>query len=119
MQQPMVLYSSLFDTHSSLLDEFEERVVDSSLHHYASELLDKGLHDEAELEDALHKAMTALCAAHLPCQRHIKKVFISYGDNIRNDWRVSDLALGLIIMNADVSNPLVARLQVELLRREA
>jgi hypothetical protein len=116
MKQSIVLYSSQFDTHSVLLDEFEERIADSDLHHYASELLEKGLQDEEELEQALQKAITALCAAHMPCRCHIKKVFISYGDNIRNDWLVSDLALRLIIMNADVSNPIVARLQVELLR---
>ena len=115
MTQHLVLYSSYIDTHSALLDEFEERVADSALHHYASELLEKGLHDEDELEEALQKAITALCAAHLPCRRHIKKVFISDTDSIRNDWLVSDLAFRLIMVNADVSNPNVAKLQVELL----
>jgi len=114
MTDSMVLYSSRFD-YSTFLDEFEERIADSALHHYASELLEKGLHDEEELKQALQKAITALCAAHMSCRQHVKKVFISYGDNIRNDWLVSDLALRLIIMNADVSNPVIARLQVELL----
>jgi len=37
---------------------------------------------------------------------------------LKSDWLVSDLGMRLIIMNADVSNPVTARLQVELLKDE-
>ncbi len=119
MAKKMVLYSSRFDNHSNLLDEIEERIADSTLHHYASELLEKCLRDEQELESAMQRTMIALCGAHMPCRQHVKKVFVSYGSSIRNDWLVSDLAFRLIIMNADVSNPVVARLQVEMVKKES
>jgi hypothetical protein len=116
MAKNIVVYSSRFDNHSHLFDEIEERFADKAMHHYASELLEKCLKDEQELETAMQRTMIALCGAHLSCREHVKKVFVSYGDSIRNDWLVSDLAFRLIIMNADVSNPIVARLQVEIVK---
>ena len=115
MATNLVLYSTQPDYYAELMDEVEERLAERALHHYASELLAKAIRDQDELEQALQKAMTALCAAHLPCRQHMKKVFISYGHDIKNDWLLSDLAMRLILMNADTSNPVVARLQVELL----
>ena len=115
MVNSLILYPSYFETHSSLIDEIEDRMIERELTHYASGLLEKGLHDEAELEFALQKAVTALSAAHLPATRHFKKVFICVGAELKRDWLVSDLGLRLIMMNADVSNPVVARLQIEVL----
>jgi hypothetical protein len=97
------------------MDEIEDRMIDRELTHYASCLLEKGLHDEAELQFALKKAVTALSTAHLPATHHFKKVFICVGSELKSDWLVSDLGLKLILMNADVSNPVVARLQIEVL----
>ena len=97
------------------VEELEERIAEKELVNYASELLDKGIKDEEELEIAMHKAITALSTAHLPASHHFKKIFISVGHDIKNDWLVSDLGLRLIMMNADVSNPVVAKLQIEIL----
>lgn len=115
MVKTLILYPSWFDTHSSVMDEIEDRLTERELHHYASCLLEKGLNDETELESALQKAVTALSAAHLPATKHFKKVYICVSGELKRDWLVSDLALRLIMMNADVSNPVVARLQIQVL----
>jgi hypothetical protein len=115
MLKSLIVYPSYFETHSSLLDEIEDRLSEKELTHYASWLLEKGLHDETELEEALTKAITALRAANLPATRHFKKIFICCSGELKRDWLVSDLGLRLIMMNADVSNPVVARLQIEIL----
>jgi hypothetical protein len=96
-------------------DEIEDRYVSKNLTHFASELLEMGIPDEEELEQALDRAQRALCTAHFPCAHHFRKVYIADPYGLRNDWLVSDLALRLIILNADVDNPLVARMQLELL----
>jgi hypothetical protein len=115
MLKSLIVYPSYFDTYSGLLDEMEDKLSDKELTHYASWLLEKGLHDETELEDAMRKAITALSAANLSATKHFKKVFICCSGELKRDWRVSDLGLRLIMMNADVSNPVVARLQIEIL----
>jgi hypothetical protein len=115
MVQSIILYPSYYDTHSSVMDELEEKLIQLELTHYASWLLENGLHDMDELECALQKAITALNAAHLPANHHFKKIFICCSGELQEDWLVSDLGLRLIIMNADVSNPVVARLQIEVL----
>jgi hypothetical protein len=97
-----------------MLDEIEDRFNSRQLTHYASQLLGKCLQDEADLDKALKKAITTLTAARLPSYKHFKKVYICSGE-IRKDWLVSELGLRLILLNADVSNPVVARMQVKIL----
>src|SRR5438477_11559026 len=88
------------------------------LHHYASSLLENSLHDEHELQQALQKAIMACRAAGLPVLQNFKTIFISSAGDTKIDWLVSDLGLQLILLNADVSNPLVARLQAQVPNRD-
>src|SRR2546421_2765166 len=106
---------SYFDYHTAIMDDIEDQIIASGLNHYASQLLKKGLHDQAELERSLQKAITAVITARLPATKHFRTVFICCGRELIKDWLVSDLGMRLILLNADVSNPLVARLQVEIL----
>jgi hypothetical protein len=110
--QPVSRYDGI-----DFLVDWEDSLVAAHLTHYASRLLDKGLHDPGELEQALHKAIIACRAAGLPVTDNFKTIFICSGgcDTVTTDWLVSDLGLQLILLNADVSNPLVARLQVQVL----
>lgn len=108
-------YNFATEYRSDVFREIEERMMDSCLTHYASWLLDRGLRDESELEDALHKAMSVLCAARLSCHHHFKKVYVSQQGQIKTDWLVSDLGMRMIIMHADAGNPVMAALQVQLL----
>lgn len=115
MVNNLVLYPAYFDYHSPVMDEFEDRLVERTLTHYASQLLESCLATEEELDAAVQKALTAINTVHIPASNHFRKIFISLGQEVKTDWLVSDLAFRLIILNADVANPIVARLQVEIL----
>jgi len=103
------------ETDTGFFEHLEDSFIAKNLTHYASELLGKGLYDEEELDTALHKAMNALTRASLPVVKHFRVVYVSEQGIIKRDWMVSDLGYRLIIFNADVSNPVVAKLQVEVL----
>ena len=104
---------SYFDAHADELFEMEDRIICGGLTHYASSLLQKCFHDKMELERALEKTFSALRAASEPISKHFRTVFVS-GDELTVDWMISDLGLRLLLINADVTNPIVAKLQVEL-----
>lgn len=114
MEINLIVYPSYFDRRS-LLEEIEEMENSRKLIHYASCLLEKGLPDEDELELALQKAITAITAARLPVHCHFRKIFVSSDHDLKTDWLVSELGLRLILMNANVLNPVVARWQVKVL----
>jgi hypothetical protein len=109
-----VVPHAYFESQFSVLMETEDRIIFGGLTHYASHLLEKCFHDRLELERSMQKAITALTAARLPASRHFRAVFVGERE-LQQDWLVSDLGLRLIILNADVSNPIVGRLQVEIL----
>ena len=115
MTETLYLHPAPLEMQPNLSDELEEKLVDRNLIHYASSLLEKGLQDADELNMALCKALTALDSAQVPAYMHFKKVFVSRGHDIVADWLVSTLALRLIMINANVTNPVVAHLQVEVL----
>ena len=105
---------SYFDFNGDELHEVEDRIICGSLTHYASSLLQKCFHDKVELEWSLQKTLAALRAANQPISKHFRTVFVC-GNELRLDWMISDLGLRLLLINADVTNPIVASLQVQLL----
>lgn len=117
MQMELMNYPSYYGTYADLLDHMEERAAQRKLIHYASNLLGRGFRNEEELLDAIFKAFTEIRVARLPLHHHFKKVFICCEGDIRYDWLVSDLGMRLIILNADASNPILARLKVEVAER--
>ena len=98
---------------SEELYEIEDRMACCALTHYASYLLEKCFHDQYELEQSLQKAAIALKAANEPVSHHFRIVFLS-GDELTQDWMISDLGLRLMLINADPSNPVVARLLLKM-----
>jgi hypothetical protein len=115
MQTDTLLYPVSRNDYSGFLVDLDEGIIAAHLVHYASRLLGNGLYNEMELEHALHKAVVACKAAGLPVMQNFKTIFVCSGSGISMDWLVSDLGLQLILLNADVSNPLVAKLQVQVL----
>ncbi|HMH33077.1 MAG TPA: hypothetical protein VK543_08595 [Puia sp.] len=115
IKDPISYYSYASHVEDSLLAmDKEEMFFAFNLRYYASRLLLNGLHDEAELETAIQKAITACLVAGLSLSLHFKNIFVCSSE-IKKDWLVSGLALQLILLNAEVSNPLVAALQVGIL----
>ena len=76
MVREIVLYPAYRDMQAHWIEDAAERLAEKELVYYASQLLSHGIQDELELEDALHKAITAMSTAHIPASHHFKKVFI-------------------------------------------
>src|SRR3954464_10438172 len=104
---------SYFDEHADELEEMEDRIICGGLTHYASRLLEKCFQDNTELDRSLQKAFRALRTANLPVSKHFRTVFVC-GNELTSDWMISDLGLRLLLINADVTNPIVAKLQLQL-----
>jgi hypothetical protein len=98
-----------------LFRQFETKLMEQGLVHYASWLLDRGLRDQDELEQALFKAVQAVCAARVSCREHFKRIYVCQHGQLKTDWLVSDLGMRMIIMHADPRNPAMASLQVQIL----
>ncbi|NII26598.1 hypothetical protein HB364_16030 [Pseudoflavitalea sp. X16] len=111
----VIIYPSYADTHSSVLDDIRDLFISRRLIHYAGSLQERCQLDEAALEKAVQKALVVCVTAGISPEEHFKSVFVYAGDALKKDWLVSDLGLQLITLNADITNPVVARLQVELL----
>ena len=98
---------------SEELYEVEDRIACGALTHYASLLLEKCFHDANELEQSLRKAALALRAANEPVSNHFRTVFLC-GDELTQDWMISDVGMRLLLINADASNPVVAHLLLKI-----
>ena len=107
------------DDYDSVMDAVADRIITSHLTHYTSSLIGEDLFEEEALELALHKAMETCSTAGMPLSNHFRMIFISSGGNLRRDWLVSDLGFHLVILNLEVSNPLAAKLKIQVLTRTA
>lgn len=115
MQTALVVYSPPSEQQNHLFEELEERWSTRVLVHYASSLLERGLCREIELAQALQKAIHALNLASMPAYRHFRKVFVAMGNQLRTDWLVSDLGMRLLLLSSDTDNPVLAKMQIEIL----
>lgn len=83
--------------------------------HLASDLLHHGL-DPKQISDAVLKAINVARASGLELHHHFKPVFSGIEKEIICDCKLSHLALGLVLMNADVSLTVVSDFQVSILQ---
>ena len=114
MLPDVIIYPSYTDLYSTVMDEVREILISRQLIHYAGSLIERCQLEEDELEKAVQKALVVCISAGITPAEHFKHVFIYEGDALKKDWLVSDMGLQLILLNANVSNPVIARLQVEL-----
>jgi hypothetical protein len=110
----VIIYPSYTDTYSTVLDDIREILISRQLIHYAGSLREGCMLEDIELEKAVQKALVVCVTAGISPAEHFKSIFIYAGEALKKDWLVSDLGLQLILLNADIANPVVARLQVEL-----
>lgn len=102
---------------NELLDRLLENLLDAELEYTASELfVSLGLIDPYKIDAAVARAIQICQTASIPVRNNFKPVYMSSHGQIVCDWRLSPLARKLVILNADASHPLVAKVQVELLK---
>lgn len=108
----IVIYKSA--SSRGAIDDFRDNFTDLGLRHFAGELLSYGIRNAAELERAVERAMTVCHAARIPLRANFRQVYTCYNGAMICDWRLSDLARRLVLLNADPDNPFMAKLQIEL-----
>ena len=86
-----------------------------NMKYLASDLLEQGLSPK-QISDAVVKAINIGKASGLELNQHFKPVFSGIEREIVNDCKLSYLAYGLVMINADVELSVVGDFQVSLLQ---
>ncbi|HET7818519.1 MAG TPA: hypothetical protein VFL70_04385 [Bacteroidia bacterium] len=109
---------TVYNTHgnSSELEEFVEACILDSLQYRGSEFWDLGMDEGGELAEAINRAIRACKNSGLSVEENFRSIYIVGEHGILKDWMLSVLARRLILLNANPSNPIVARLQIKLLK---
>jgi hypothetical protein len=99
-------------------DAFEEAMIDHKLVFNARSLCDVGFEPNNEVTAAVERAMRICSSNGLSIKEHFKTIYISDSDThtVQRDWKLSKLAYTLAMMNGASDNPMVGRLQFEVLK---
>lgn len=100
------------------LENFIDSMADTQLTCYASDLFQqRGCDTLNELSQAIRRATEVCTSMHLPLQENFKVVYRSRNGEVVQDWRLSPMAYLLMVLNANSQNDVVARTQVEMVKR--
>lgn len=103
----------LYDPLEDYLNEFNRHRNVIKLEYYASEITELiGLLKNEELKDAVDKAIKICAALHIPVDENFRTIFRFTGNALITDWKLSALACYLVTINANPSNPIVAKAQI-------
>jgi len=96
---------------------FRHSIDTRNLKFYALDLYELfQYNDVLELEIAVQRAIRACKALNLKVRCHFLPVFRDLDGQLVSDWRLSATAYRLVIINGNPSNPLVAKVQLEVLK---
>lgn len=110
----IVMYNE--DYRNEEMDRFLDQLQDLELKFAAGSLLRWGFEDRHQIERAVEKAIRVCELAHISVNAHFRPVYISYKEEIMADWKLSLLAVRLILINSELPEEILARLQVEFLK---
>lgn len=100
------------------LENFLESLAEKDLICYASDLLQQqGCESMDELSHAIRRASEVCSCMHVPLHENFKPVYRSRNGEVVQDWRLSPMAYMLTMLNADAKSEVVARTQLEMVRR--
>jgi len=113
MLNPLVTYEySSFRALQEFIDSFQER----NCKYYASEVFkDENFDEEETIYKAIDRAIKACISINLSVGQHFKTVYKSVNDDIYIDWKMSAFGCYLALINGDPTNPMIARLQMEII----
>lgn len=104
-----------FDHLESVMEENSHRqnYIDSNLLFFVSDIMKfLNIADDAEINRSIDRAFHAYYALSIPIEINFKKVYLFDGENIISDWKISPLAVYLIIINCDPRNRNIAKAQL-------
>jgi hypothetical protein len=116
MMEMIAIYSQLNQVNPAF-EYFLNSLNDSRCRYYASDLLESYLHaSNTNLEGPIRRAIAIMRLTGIPAQDHIRRIYRSDMEGITGDWRLSELACGLVILSFDESNPDAYQIQQSFLR---
>ena len=92
---------------------YQEWLFEARLNYYASEIMRTlAIEDEEEIALSLSRAFRVCASLNIPFHRHFKKVYCFDGTYLIPDWKISDLASYLIVINCNPIHEGVAKAQL-------
>lgn len=101
---------------NDIIEQFEENILDAELKFYASDMLLYGFNNMKEIDDAIERAIQICHTASIPIRSNFKSIYLSNNRGVICDCKLSDFGRKLLIINASATIPLVAQIQLELLK---
>lgn len=111
----LLIYSERYKE-SDAVSFFKDFYYSLHMTHLASDLLDKGLSVD-QITDSVSIAMKIANASGLETLQHFMPIYSGKDHYIIQDCKLSHLAYGLVLMNAEATLPIVAQFQVDLLKK--
>ena len=110
----ITLYRKEYETIDSI-ENFLRFYNNLNMTYLASDLLKKGLSPK-QIKKALLKAIKVGKSSGIEIKKHFMPVFTQVNFEIISDCKLSKLAYGLLLLNADVNLPVVGEWQVNVLK---
>lgn len=98
------------------LSNFRDVLFGSQMRHLASDLFDEGL-SPSSISLAVDKAISICIAAEIEVRQHFVRVYTEVDNMLIKDCKLSDLGMGLVLLNAGVHNPITAHWQFRVIRK--
>ncbi|MFO8001511.1 MAG: hypothetical protein R6U46_09715 [Marinilabilia sp.] len=104
---------------SSPIDDYLEKLIERDICYRAGSLRNSGFDLDEDIYDAVFKAMQIMGRSGYPLRQHFKKIYVwdQGAGAVQPDWKLSEMAMALTVLNGPVDNPFVSRTQLTLLRR--
>lgn len=109
MLQSPILHHSANPYPVSFWQDIEDLFFRRQCTHYVSQVMQQGIITADDLEQAVTKAIKTCALAGLPVHRHFQSIYVCDKET-QKDWLVSDLAFQLIVLNANATNPIIAKM---------
>lgn len=109
----VIVYHNAYDANDSL-EQFLDVLFYQEMHYLASDLLDKGLSPD-DINQAINRAMLAAKTAGVELRQHFIPIYTDIKGSLVKDCKMSKLGYGLLLLNANTANPMVANWQRQLL----
>ena len=111
----LLIYKKEYDQADAILN-FVDFYHSLNMKHLASDLLDKGLSPK-QISEAIVAAIKIANVSKIETNAHFMPVFSGINQNIIEDCKLSNLAYGLVLINADSNLSVVGEFQVDVLQR--
>jgi hypothetical protein len=110
----LLIYTKTYNE-ADAIHNFMDMYNNLHMTHLASDLLKKGLSPD-QITDAVATAIKVANTSGMETKKHFMPVYSGINEEIIQDCKLSHLGYGLVIMNADVSLPVVGDFQVDVLK---